>query len=114
MSTHVDPPGDRTARHAAATADAWAHNARIGLLLFFVYLAAYAGFIWMSAFRHDAMARPVLGGVNLAVVYGMGLIFGAFVMAMLYMLLCRAEPPEQVHEASEAEIEAALGSEGTP
>ena len=89
-------------------------NARVGLALFFVYLALYGGFIWLSAFHPVTMARPVLAGVNLAVVYGLGLIGAAFALAIVYMALCRAEPPEQVHAASEAEIEAALGSEGTP
>ena len=30
------------------------------------------------------MARPVLGGVNLAVVYGLGLIFAAFILAVIW------------------------------
>jgi len=34
------------------------------------------------------MAAPALGGVNLAVCYGMGLIFAAFVVAALYMAAC--------------------------
>jgi uncharacterized membrane protein (DUF485 family) len=33
-------------------------------------------------------SRP-LGGVNLAIDYGMGLILGAFVLALLYMALAR-------------------------
>ena len=34
------------------------------------------------------MGRPVLGGVNLAITYGMGLIIGALVIAALYMAAC--------------------------
>ena len=33
--------------------------------------------------------RP-FGGVNLAIAYGMGLIAGAFVLAIVYMAACRA------------------------
>ncbi len=33
--------------------------------------------------------KPTLGGVNWAVVYGLALIVGAFLLAVLYMLLCR-------------------------
>jgi hypothetical protein len=33
----------------------------------------------------------VIGGVNLAVVYGFALIGLAFVMAIIYMALCRRE-----------------------
>ena len=65
-----------------------AANARSGLILFFVYLAFYAGFMVLAAFAPQAMGRPVLGGVNLAITYGMGLIVGALVVAALYMAAC--------------------------
>jgi len=65
------------------------HNARLGVVLFLIYLAIYALFVWLSAFRPDVMGKPALGGVNLAIVYGFGLIFGAFALAIVYMFLCR-------------------------
>jgi uncharacterized membrane protein (DUF485 family) len=65
-----------------------AANARAGLVLFFVYLAAYAGFMGLAAFAPQAMSAPVLAGVNLAITYGMGLIFGALVIAAIYMWIC--------------------------
>ena len=65
-----------------------AANARAGLVLFFVYLAAYAGFMGLAAFAPRAMSMPVLAGVNLAITYGMGLIFGALVIAAIYMWVC--------------------------
>ena len=67
------------------------HNARLGLVLFFIYLIFYATFVYLSAFRGDLMAQPALAGVNLAVVYGFALILGAFLLALVYMILCRAE-----------------------
>ena len=42
-----------------------------------------------AAFRPKVMAASVVGGVNLAVIYGFGLIGFAFVMALIYMFLCR-------------------------
>lgn len=63
-------------------------NARSGLWLFFVYLAFYAGFMALAALAPQAMSRPVLAGVNLAIAYGMGLIGGALVVAAIYMGLC--------------------------
>src|SRR5436309_1444752 len=63
-------------------------NARAGLALFFVYLAFYAIFVLLAAFAPEAMGRPVLAGVNLAITYGMGLIIGSFVVAALYMACC--------------------------
>lgn len=65
-----------------------AANARAGLWLFFVYLVFYAGFMGLAAFAPQSMGRPVLGGVNLAITYGMGLIVGALVVAALYMVAC--------------------------
>jgi len=65
-----------------------AANARSGLVLFFVYLAFYAGFVGLAAFAPQAMGQPVLGGVNLAITYGLALIFGALVIAALYMAAC--------------------------
>jgi|SRR4051794_6890367 uncharacterized membrane protein (DUF485 family) len=65
-----------------------AANARAGLVLFFVYLAFYAGFVGLAAFAPQAMGRPAAGGVNLAITYGLALIFGALVIAALYMAAC--------------------------
>lgn len=104
----TDPTHDRP------PPSSWAYNARVGLILFFVYLALYAGFIGIAAVNPHAMATPVLAGANLAVVYGLGLILSAFALALVYMVLCRNEPPAEVHAATESEIEAAIGSEGTP
>jgi uncharacterized membrane protein (DUF485 family) len=68
--------------------DVSAANARSGLVLFFVYLAFYAGFVGLAAFAPQSMGQPVLGGVNLAITYGLALIFGALVIAALYMAAC--------------------------
>lgn len=66
-------------------------NARLGIVLFFVYLLIYGLFVGLSAFRLDLMSKPFIGGVNLAVVYGFALIVGALVLALLYMALCKPE-----------------------
>ena len=65
-----------------------AANARAGLILFFIYLAFYAGFMGLAAFAPQAMSRPAVSGVNLAVTYGMGLIVGALLIAAIYMWIC--------------------------
>ncbi len=64
-------------------------NVRYGLVLFSIYLVIYAGFVLLAAFAPRSMAATPLGGVNLAILYGMGLIFGAFALAAIYMYLCR-------------------------
>lgn len=69
--------------------DIVAHNTRMGVTFFIVYIVFYGGFMALSAFAPDKMSQPFLGGVNLAVVYGFALIVAALVLAMLYMSVCR-------------------------
>jgi len=66
-----------------------AHNTRMGVILFIVYVAFYGGFMALSAFKPDAMSQPFLGGANLAVVYGFALIVAALALALIYMKVCR-------------------------
>lgn len=66
-----------------------ARNSRYGLWLFGVYLALYAGFMGLSAFEPQLMSKTPFGGVNLAILYGFGLIVAALVLAAIYMILCR-------------------------
>jgi uncharacterized membrane protein (DUF485 family) len=65
-----------------------AANARAGLVLFFLYLAFYGGFMGLAAFAPQSMGRPALAGVNLAITYGLALIFGALFVAAVYMAAC--------------------------
>lgn len=63
-------------------------NSRIGMVLFLIYLALYGGFVLLNAFSPELMERAPLAGINLAILYGFGLIIAAFVMALLYGFLC--------------------------
>jgi len=65
-------------------------GSRIGLGLFWIYVLLYAGFMVLVLFRPDLLSLRPFGGVNLAIAYGMGLIAGAFVLAIVYMAACRA------------------------
>jgi uncharacterized membrane protein (DUF485 family) len=64
-------------------------NSRIGLILFFVYSAAYFCFIALNAFRPNLMEETPFAGLNLAILYGLALIVGAFVLSIIYGWLCR-------------------------
>ncbi len=66
-------------------------NARLGIGLFLGYLAIYAGFVLLSAFSPDEMGKPlsIFGGLNVAIVYGMGLILAALVLAAVYIVGCK-------------------------
>jgi uncharacterized membrane protein (DUF485 family) len=68
-------------------------RARWGLVLFFLYLALYGGFMGLSAFAPATMRSTPFGGVTLAVSYGFGLIVAALGLALLYGWLCRTGQP---------------------
>ena len=69
-----------------------ARNARYGMRLFLIYLAIYAGFVGLNAFRPDVMEWTPAWGLNLAVLYGLALIVIAMVLALVYSWLCRGKP----------------------
>jgi uncharacterized membrane protein (DUF485 family) len=64
-------------------------RSRFGLILFIVYLALYCGFVALNAFAVTTVESTQVFGVNLAVVYGLALIAGAFILAVVYDLVCR-------------------------
>ena len=86
-STSSSPESNQRAAHDAHVSP----NAKLGLVLFLVYLALYLGFMGIAAFKYESFASTPFGGVNLAILYGMGLIAGALVLALLYMALCKPE-----------------------
>ena len=63
-------------------------NARAGMTLFLIYVGFYGGFVLLSAFAPGLM-KVDIAGVNLAVVYGMGLILLAFALAMVFTFVTR-------------------------
>ncbi len=80
------PPVQLGEDHAAG------FKARLGLILFLVYGLVYAGFIVINTFSPQTMGETVVWGLNLAVVYGMGLIVFAVVLGLIYNAVCtRAE-----------------------
>ena len=66
-------------------------NARLGLQLFSVYLLFYGGFVFISAFKAEWMEATPVAGINLAILYGFGLIISALVLALIYGVTCKGE-----------------------
>jgi uncharacterized membrane protein (DUF485 family) len=64
-------------------------NARTGLILFAVYLVLYGGFVLINAFSPETMESTPFAGINLAILYGFGLIVAALVLSLVYGFLCR-------------------------
>lgn len=67
---------------------AFAFKRRLGVVLFAVYGAVYAGFIVVNLVSPKLMGSLILPGQNLAVVYGFGLIVFALLMALVYNAAC--------------------------
>ena len=74
------------------------HNARVGFVLFVAYSLLYGGFVFLNAFAAPVMEITPIAGVNLAILYGFGLIITALVLALIYGYLCRDEPADQEAE----------------
>ncbi len=64
-------------------------RARHGLILFAIYFALYAGFLLLNVFDPKLMEMTPVAGVNLAILYGFGLIVAALILALVYAWLCR-------------------------
>ncbi|MCO5235176.1 MAG: DUF485 domain-containing protein [Chitinophagaceae bacterium] len=63
-------------------------KAKLGIKFFFLYLLFYAAFVIIGVLNYELFAIEVFRGVNLAVVYGMGLILFAVLLGILYNYLC--------------------------
>jgi len=59
---------------------------RLGLSLFAVYVFLYGGFMGLVLGRPDLLAMRPIGGVNLAIACGLGLILAAVALSLVYML----------------------------
>ncbi|MFG0290259.1 MAG: DUF485 domain-containing protein [Rhodopirellula sp. JB044] len=82
MAEQLDSPNDAEATQKAS---------RLGLTLFIVYTLVYLGFVLLNAFAADTMDTVVVAGLNLAIVYGFGLIIVAIVMAFIYGFASRTD-----------------------
>lgn len=67
-------------------------SSRWGLRLFWVYAAAYLGFVGWNVLAPASMEQTV-GGISLAVLSGLAVIGLAVLLALLYGVLCRGMCP---------------------
>lgn len=85
------------------------YNTRLGLILFAIYLLFYLGFVLINAFAADLMETQTLAGLNLAIVYGFGLIVAALVLAMIYGLMCRRDTSQPTPESESEQTDGGSG-----
>lgn len=74
----------------------------LGIRLFFVYLICYAGFVAIGVFQYELLSIQVLGGLNLALAYGIGLIVFAVILGVVYNYYC-SKYEDEVEQAEEIE-----------
>ena len=67
----------------------------MGIILFAVYLVLYGGFVLINTFSPETMEATPIAGINVAILYGFGLIIAAFLMALLYGALCDSDDGEK-------------------
>ena len=67
---------------------AFLYKRRLGAWMFLLYALVYAGFVVINLVRPAAMEIVLFGGLNLAVVYGFGLIVFALLLALVYSRAC--------------------------
>jgi len=87
--------------------NASAVKSKLGLKLFAVYALIYAGFVVINMVDPNMMEMKIVAGLNLAVVYGFGLIILAIIMGIIYNGICtnceeRMNKPEKISEKGEA------------
>jgi uncharacterized membrane protein (DUF485 family) len=65
-----------------------ATKTKYGIILFLIYCVVYAGFVVINTVTPKTMGVIIFSGLNLAVVYGFGLIIFAIVLGLIYNQIC--------------------------
>ena len=66
---------------------------RVGIWMFVLYAIIYAGFILINTINPKLMGSDI-GSLNLAIIYGFGLIIFAVMLAFIYNAICTAAEEE--------------------
>jgi uncharacterized membrane protein (DUF485 family) len=65
-----------------------AYKMKVGVWMFLLYALFYGGFVILNVLQPVRMGEPFWLGMNLAVVFGFGLIIFALVLAVIYNGMC--------------------------
>ena len=63
-------------------------KASLGVKMFIAYTLVYSGFVVIGLTKPELMGLELMGGQNLAIVYGFALIVLAILMGFIYNYLC--------------------------
>ncbi len=75
---------------------------RVGAWMFLLYALIYAGFVIINVVWPLWMEKTILWGLNLAVVYGFGLIVFALILALIYNRQCSRRESELRSQSQQA------------
>ena len=70
------------------------YKTRLGVRMFLFYAVIFTAFVGINVASPVLMELEVFMGLNLAVVYGFGLIIVALVMALIYNAKCTSRETE--------------------
>ena len=92
------------------------YKSRLGVIMFLIYAIVYGGFIGINVAFPQWM-RIDIGSLNVAIVYGFGLIILAIIQAFIYNHLCtlaerKAGLDDETDEEKVPEREASEGEPG--
>lgn len=80
------------------------YKMRLGVWMFLLYSILYGGFVAINLAKPLLMEETVFSGLNLAVVYGFGLIIIALIQALVYDAMCnRSERSANAQAKGESE-----------
>lgn len=65
-----------------------AYKQKTGLRLFFIYSGIYGVFVFLNVLFPSMMESVIFFGLNLAIVYGIGLILIAIILGLFYNHQC--------------------------
>ena len=75
------------------------YKMRLGVYMFIFYAIIYVGFVVINVFSPISMEKEIMLGLNLAVVYGFGLIILALVQAVIYNHMCTTQEKKMATNA---------------
>lgn len=75
-------------------------KSKLGVRLFFIYFICYSGFVALGVFNYELLSTTVFSGLNLALVYGIGLIVFAVILGVIYNHYC-TKYEDKVEKADE-------------
>ena len=78
------------------------YKTRIGVWMFVAYALIYVSFIAINVIDPLLMETIVFAGLNLAIVYGFGLIVLAIILAIIFNALCMKKELELNVDGKEA------------